>query len=80
MDKSKEAVNEMKSGKVLELHGFPVECLQKAGMVVLEWLLRLLNISFHMGVVPKDWHGACIVPLYKGNGDKCVCNNLRDLV
>ena len=37
--------------------------------------MRLLNVSFDMGVVPMDWRGACIVPLYKGKGDKCECSN-----
>ena len=37
-----EAVNEMKSGKAPGLDGFPVECLKKGGMAVLEWLVRLL--------------------------------------
>ena len=50
-----EAVNEMKSGKAPGLNGFPVECLQKCGMAVLEWLVRLLNVSFDMEVVPMDW-------------------------
>ena len=54
-----EAVNEMKSGKAPGLDGFPVECLKKGGMAVLEWLVRLLILS--MGVVPMDWLGACIV-------------------
>ena len=31
-------------------------------------LIRLLNLSFDMGVVPMDWRGACTVPLYKGKG------------
>ena len=66
-----EAVNEIKSGKASGLDGFPVECLKKAGMAVLEWLVRLLNLSFDIRVVPMDWRGACIVPLYKGKGDKC---------
>ena len=48
-------------------------------MAVLEWLVRLLNVSFHMGVVPMDWSGACIVPLYKGKGDKCECSNSRGI-
>ena len=56
----REAVNEMKSGKAPGLDGFPVECLQKGGIAVLEWLVRLLNVSFDMGVVPMDWRGACI--------------------
>ena len=45
----------------------------------LEWIVRLLNLSFDMGVVPMDWHGACIVPLYKGKGDKCECSNSRGI-
>ena len=70
-----EAVNEMKSRKAPELDGFPIECLKKGGRQLLEWLVRLLNLSFEMGVVPMDWRGACIVPLYKGKGDKCECSN-----
>ena len=30
-------------------------------------------------VVPMDWHGACIVPLYKGKGEKCECSNSRGI-
>ena len=26
-----------------------------------------------------DWRGACIVPLYKGTGDKCECSNSRGI-
>ena len=32
-----------KCGKAPGLDGFPVECLQKGSMAVLEWLVRLLN-------------------------------------
>ena len=63
---SLEVVNEMKSGKAPGLDGFPVECLKKDGMAVLELLVRLLNVSIDMGVVPMDWRCACIVSLYKG--------------
>ena len=49
-----ETVNEMKSGKTPGLDGFSMECLKKGGMAVLEWLVRLLNLSFDMGVVPMD--------------------------
>ena len=73
------AVNEMKSGKAPGLYEFPVECLKKGGMAVLKWLVRLLNLSFDVGVVPMDWCGACIVPLYKGRGDKCECSNSRGI-
>ena len=61
-------MNELKSGKAPGLDGFLVECLKKGGMAVLEWLVRLLNLCFDMGVVPKDWRGACMkdVPSTKG--------------
>ena len=29
--------------------------------------------------VPMDWCFACIVPLYKGKGDKCECSNSRGI-
>ena len=52
-----------------------MECFKKGGMAVLEWLVRLLNVSFDMGIVPMDCRGACIVLLYKRKGDKCECSN-----
>ena len=52
----REAVNEMKSGKAPGLDGFPVEWLKIGGMAVLDWLVRLLNVRFDMGVVPLGWH------------------------
>ena len=33
---------------------------------IMEWLVRLLNFSFDMGVGLMDWRGACVVSLYKG--------------
>ena len=38
-----EAGIEMQSGKAHVMDGFPVQCLKKGGMAVLEWLVRLLN-------------------------------------
>ena len=71
----REAVNEIKSGKAPGLDEFQVKSLKKGGMAVLEWLDRLLNLSYDMEVVPMDWRGACIVPVYKVKGDKCECSN-----
>ena len=44
-------------------------------MAVLERVVRLLNVSFDMGVVPTDWRGVCIVILCNGKGGKCECSN-----
>ena len=54
-----EEVNEIKSDKARGLDRFPVECLKKGGMTVLEWLVRLLNLSFDMGVYL--WAGMVLV-------------------
>ena len=79
MEEVGEAVNEMKSAKAPGPDGFPVECLKKGGMAVLEWLVRLLSLCFDIGVVPMDWRGACIVPLYKEKGGKWECSNFRGI-
>ena len=54
IEKVREAVNEITSCKASGLDGFPMECLKKGGMAMLERLLKLLNVSFDMGVVPMD--------------------------
>ena len=54
-------MNEMKSGKgPVPYQTFPVGCLKKGGMALLEWLVGLLNLSLEMGVVPTymDWRRA----------------------
>ena len=50
LEEVRQAVSEMKSGKAPGLDGFPAECLKKGGMAMLEWLVRLLNLSFDMGL------------------------------
>ena len=52
----REAVNEIKSGIYGSRAGW-ISSLKKGGIAVLEWLVRLLNLSFDMGVVPMDRRG-----------------------
>ena len=42
-------MNQIKPGKAPGLDGFLLERLKKCGMSVLEWLVRLVKISFDMG-------------------------------
>ena len=39
----------------------------------------MFNLCFVTGVVPKEWCEACIVPLYKGKGDKYECGSYRGI-
>lgn len=32
--------------------------------------------GFVAGVVKMEWCGACVVPMYNGKGNKCVCSSL----
>ena len=66
----------MKLSKAPGQDGFPVECLKKGSMAVLEWLVTVEQ-KFPFRVLKVDWHRGCIVPLYKGKGVMYVCSNLR---
>jgi len=74
-----EAINEMKAGKAPGMDGCAVESLKNGGVIVIKWLVRLFNVCFKENRVPEDWKIACVVPLYKGKGDKLECNNSRGI-
>ena len=73
------AVRRMKEGKATGLDECSAECVKKGGVIVIDWLVRLFNVCFSSSVVPSDWCEACIVPLYKGKGDKYECGNYRGI-
>ena len=75
----RKAIAEMKSGKAPGMDGCTVEYLKKGGEAVVLWLVSFLNLCFSCGKVPSDWCNACIVPLYKGKGDKYECSNYRGI-
>ena len=60
--------------------------MARIAMAMLEWQVRLLNVSFDIpwtGVCPcvkGRVTGAFTVPLYKGKGDKCDCTTQEALV
>nr|XP_053656735.1 uncharacterized protein LOC128705613 [Cherax quadricarinatus] len=74
-----EALRRMKGGKAAGTDGIMTEMLKAGGDIVLEWLVLLFNKCMKEGKVPRDWRGACIVPLYKGKGDKRDCKNYRGI-
>ena len=79
IEEVKRALNETKGGKAPGMDGVRVEMLKEGGVTVLEWLVRLFNICFMLSIVPVDWVIACMVPLYKGEGDVYECSNVRGI-
>ena len=39
----------------------------------------MFNKCMESGFVPDDWKAACIIPVYKGKGDKRGCANYRGI-
>src|SRR5678815_918799 len=56
-----------------------VEMLKKGGDIVVECLMRLFNVCWDQCEVPQDWQDSCLVPIYKGKGDKKECSNYRGI-
>ena len=75
----KRALNKTKGGKAPGMDGVRVEMLKERGVTVLEWLVRVFNICFMLSIVPVDWVIACMVPLYKGEGDMHECSNFKGI-
>ncbi len=73
----RESVGEVKAGKAAGLDGCAAECLKSGRTTVVEWLVRLLYVCFLSSMMPIDWTSACVVPLYKGKGDKHGCTSFR---
>ncbi|XP_069947548.1 RNA-directed DNA polymerase from mobile element jockey isoform X1 [Cherax quadricarinatus] len=74
-----QAVGKIKGGKAAGIDGIKIKMLKVGGDIVLEWLVLLFNKCMEEGKVPRDWQRACIVPLYKGKGDKRECKNYRGI-
>ena len=74
-----EAVKEMKLEKAAGLDGVAPELLKFGGEDLILWLERLLGTCFEESVTPRDFRDMCIVPCYKGKGDKQDCNSYRGI-
>ena len=75
----KDALKKVKRGKAAGLDGVAAEMMKEGGECMLEWIVRLFNVCLNSGEVPEDWKRACVVPLYKGKGEKCVCGSYRGI-
>ena len=79
VEEVRKALSGTKAAKAPGVDGCRPEYLKKGGVSVMEWLVRLFNVCLVAGMVPVEWCSACIVPLYKGKGDRHECSNSRGI-
>ena len=48
------ALKETKTGKAPGVDGVHAEMLKEGGVTVVEWLVRLFNVCFYLGMCPVD--------------------------
>ena len=53
--------------------------LKNGDISIRDWLFRIFINCMEYGVVQEDWKAACIVPEYKGKGDRRACANYRGI-
>ena len=72
------AVSRLKGGKTPGVCNIMPEMLKAGGEVAIEWLVKLFNVVWERGVVPRDWTSGIIVPIHK-KGSKLECTNYRGI-
>ena len=73
------AVGKLKEGKAPGMDGIVAELLTKGGENMILWLERVLGLCFDRSRAPRDFRDFCMVPVYKGKGDKYECGNYRGI-
>ena len=73
-----EVVKQLHSGKAPGVDEIRPEMLKSLGVEGLSWLIRLFNIAWKSGAVPREWQTGVVVPLFK-KGDQRVCANYRGI-
>ena len=46
---------------------------------MVDWILRLYNMTFESGVGPEEWRFPVIGPLHKVKGERAECSNYRGI-
>jgi len=74
-----ETIKKLKKGKAAGRDGIMGEMIRAGGVAMCRWLARMMNVCWERGEVPKDWQEACVVPVYKGCGNKNECGSYRGI-
>ena len=73
------ALKKMKRGKASDIDGIVAEMLNNLSISIIDWLMIIFNNCIESGVGPEDWKVACIVPVYKGKGDRRECVSILSI-
>ena len=69
----------LKNGKAVGKDEIMVEMIKGGNDRVVDWIWKLCNLAFEIGVVLEDWRSAMIFPLYKGKGERTEYSNYRGI-
>ena len=68
----------LKKGKAPGICGVTGEMLKASGRVVVQWLHKVIDLTWRSGSVPMDWQKSVIVPVHK-KGSRTNCENYRGI-
>src|ERR1044072_9868434 len=69
-EKVEVAIRKVKKGKSTGMDGIYGEMIKEGARELIDWLVRLFNVCWREGRVPREWQEFCIVHIYNGKGDK----------
>ena len=72
-------VKQINSRKAPGIDGIPVEMLQTGSKSVLRVVHELIVKSWGGTPIPQDWIDGILVSLYKGKGEKSICDHYRGI-
>ena len=73
------AINSIKNGKAAGLDQIRPEMVKSLNEENIKRLCEMYNMAFNSSICPKAWQRGCIIPLYKGKGDKADCSSYRGI-
>ena len=73
------ATHQLSNGKAPGQDSIPAEIYQAGGIALTDKLLQLFQLIWQSETVPQDLKDALIIHLYKGKGDRQVCDNHRGI-
>lgn len=73
------AIRRLKSGKAAGPDGLPPEVFKVALIPLSRKLQPLFSAIWQQSTLPSDLKDAQIIPIYKGKGDRSLCDNYRGI-